>query len=88
MKKITEVSKEEAEKFLNQNIDDDEIIKIFEKKRMSLLEMMDLVKTLDDKELADNICEDIEKNQDFYWEFQTMDDPLPEILKWWELINR
>ena len=63
-------------------------ILLFEKKRMSLLEMMDLVKTLDDKELADNICEDIEKNQDFYWQFQAMDDPLPEILKWWELIQR
>ena len=50
--------------------------------------LLDLVKPLDDKELADNNCEDIEKNQDFYWEFQTMDDPLPEILKWWELINR
>ena len=88
MKKIIEVSKEEAEKFLNQYIDDDEIIKLFEKKRMSLLEMMDLVKTLDDKELAGNICKDIEENQDFYWQFQAMDDPLPQILKWWELINR
>ena len=30
----------------------------------------------------------IEKNQDFYWQFQAMDNPLSEILKWWELINR
>ena len=49
--------------------------------------MMDLVRTLDNKELAENICKNIEKYQEFYWEFQAMDDPLPEILKWWELIN-
>lgn len=87
MKRIMEISKEEAEKYLNQEINEDELLKLFEKKRISLLEMMDLVRTLDNKELAENICKNIEKYQEFYWEFQAMDDPLPEILKWWELIN-